>query len=136
MTEARRLLDERRGTMLLTHNPNPALTNGVPGSRRPSEWVATFDSDRWRIFPDAHFSHSVMHGGMINLGVNYAARHDALADVHPRVFECVVGSRQQVCALESYPRPAETARQLDLLLYALGTGSGEARHTTGSDRVT
>ena len=75
--EARRLLDEHRGTMWLTHNPNPALTNNVSASRRPSEWLAAFDSDRWRLFPDAHFSQSVMHGGPINLGVNYAAQDDA-----------------------------------------------------------
>jgi SAM-dependent methyltransferase len=71
---ALRVLDKDRGTLWVAHNVDPrAADDGGGDACLPSAWLRHEDSDRWRIFPDIHFAHSVLRGGMINLAVDYAA---------------------------------------------------------------
>jgi len=77
-------LDETTGTLWLTNNWNPMLTDQFFGpARTPSEWQAFCKSDKWRIFPERHFADPVLRGGLVNLGVKYVPQDD-----HP-AWRCV-----------------------------------------------
>jgi SAM-dependent methyltransferase len=65
-------LDGAGGTLWLTNNWNPQLTDQFFGpARPPSEWQAFCDSEKWRIFPEIHFVDPVLRGGLVNLAVQY-----------------------------------------------------------------
>ena len=77
-------LDKATGTLWLTNNWNPRLTDQFFGpARAPSEWRSFCNSSKWRIFPERHFADPVLRGGLVNLAVQYAPQDD-----HP-AWRCV-----------------------------------------------
>jgi len=77
-------LDAASGTLWLTNNWNPKLTDQFFGpARTPSEWQAFCSSDKWRIFPEKHLTDPVLRGGLVNLGLRYVPQDD-----HP-AWRCV-----------------------------------------------
>lgn len=70
-------LDPVAGSLWLTNNWNPKITDQFFGpSRPPSEWRNFCHSERWRIYPEKHFVDPVLHGGLLNLAVQYAIDDD------------------------------------------------------------
>jgi len=65
-------LNAMKGTMWLTNNWNQKITDKYTGiSHSPSEWQEFCDSDKWRMFPDKHFSDAVLNSDVVNLAVRY-----------------------------------------------------------------
>jgi hypothetical protein len=70
-------LEPVSGSLWLTNNWNPKITNQFFGpARPPSEWQTFCHSGRWRIYPEKHFAEPVLHGGLLNLSVQYAIEDD------------------------------------------------------------
>ena len=70
-------LDETTGTLWLTNNWNPRLTDRFFGpARPPSEWRVFCNSDKWRIIPERYFADPVLRGGLVNLAVQYVPQDD------------------------------------------------------------
>lgn len=65
-------LDPSVGTFWITNNWNPKITDQFTlAARAPTEWRAFCRSEKWRLFPERHFAAPVLHGGLVNLGVQY-----------------------------------------------------------------
>lgn len=72
------LLDVNLGTMWLTNNWNPKITDQYKNiSYTPSKWRSVLDSENFRIFPERYFAESVLKNNcLINIGVDYKPMDD------------------------------------------------------------
>lgn len=77
LRRASEILEPSHGTLWLTNNWNPNVTDQFSGKAlTPTVLAGLARGANVRLYPDKHFALPVLKGGLLNLGVHYVPRDD------------------------------------------------------------